>query len=477
MKELLNEVSTWKLEAKLENSKKYFYHIEEACRVEGGGKAYVIGRKGTGKTAIAEHLFCLKDHDTFTVKLSFKNFPFNQLYKLKNDDFNNPNQYITLWKYLIYSSLAKMMIDNKKIDLEIRSKLEQIYTKEPIKSLPNTIKKWVGSTLKLSFLGTGLEIGTINNNEKNETEWIDRTNVLEEIIEKYIDKSRYYIIFDELDEDYRDILISKKHQQYTDLLTSLFKSVQDIKSTFIDDNYNIFPVIFLRDDIYEIIQDPDKNKWNDLKLDLDWNETKIKTLLQFRLSRAINPEGNILEFGKAWGNMFVQKDVSYGHRQQKKMSSFNYISRSTLGRPRDYIRYLQLCAELSILKGKNKVLPSIIIESDKAFSNYLKNELVDEIHGAVPEIQDIFNIISHIRKQTFSIEEFKTAYDMSVKRGEVTDRGVEFILRILFHFSVIGNQPKQKNIQVFRYINKEARFNFSENVIVHRGLFKALQIL
>jgi hypothetical protein len=42
---------------------------------------------------------------------------------------------------------------------------------------------------------------------------------------------------------------------------------------------------------------------------------------------------------------------------------------------------------------------------------------------------------------------------------------------------VIGNQPKQKKIEFFKFANKEARFNPTENIIVHRGLYKALQII
>jgi len=111
--ELLSAVEDWKLEAKLEDNERYFYHLDLVNKLEKGSRSYVIGRKGTGKTAICEYLFQNKSHNIFSQKLTFKNFPFNTLYSLSNDQYNNPNQYITIWKYVIYSSVAKLLIDNE----------------------------------------------------------------------------------------------------------------------------------------------------------------------------------------------------------------------------------------------------------------------------------------------------------------------------------------------------------------------------
>jgi hypothetical protein len=49
------------------------------------------------------------------------------------------------------------------------------------------------------------------------------------------------------------------------------------------------------------------------------------------------------------------------------------------------------------------------------------------------------------------------------------------LLRILFHFSVIGNQLHNQSI--FQYQNKDARLNQREHIIIHRGLFKSLGIV
>ena len=102
----------WKLEAKLEQGR-YFYNYKEVQTILDNERCYVIGRKGTGKTAICNYIVKQNAFNVFSERLSFKNFPFNELYSLTNVKFTATNQYITLWKYLIYSTVCKLMVTNQ----------------------------------------------------------------------------------------------------------------------------------------------------------------------------------------------------------------------------------------------------------------------------------------------------------------------------------------------------------------------------
>jgi hypothetical protein len=283
------------------------------------------------------------------------------------------------------------------------------------------------------------------------------------------------VIFDELDEDYKDILEGEKYKRYTQLLTSLFKAVQDIRSKFIQSAF--YPIVFIRDDIYDVLQDPDKTKWSDLKIDLEWDEASIQKMLAFRISRALDPNGEILRFSDAWKLIFRRGSVKFGHQKTKEMPIFDYITRSSQLRPRDYVRYLQLCADKALERDLDIIPADLVSETDTAFSNYLRSELEDEIHGAIPDIHNVLSLFTELRKQTMKIDDFKELYEAAYESGKVKIKDYQFILKILFHFSIIGNQPKQVTHQVFRYKNKEAGLNMKENIIVHRGLFRSLQIL
>src|SRR5689334_19442903 len=49
---LIEEISEWKLEAKFDDNNRYFYPWADLPSLESGKRCFVIGRKGTGKTAI-----------------------------------------------------------------------------------------------------------------------------------------------------------------------------------------------------------------------------------------------------------------------------------------------------------------------------------------------------------------------------------------------------------------------------------------
>jgi hypothetical protein len=468
--DLIKEISTnWKLEAKSEDVGRYFFHMNEVEAILSGAKNYVIGRKGTGKTAISEFILGkgrIQD-GSYCEKLSFKNFPFNDLYSLSNEKYTPPNQYITLWKYLIYSVLCRLMLKNNNINSQVRDSLSLSYSTDPITNLPVVISDWTNANFKI---GNGSQ-------QVSNLSWIEKVNILEGIILANLDNSNYYIIFDELDEDYRDIKNIEEFKPYNNLVTSLFKAVQDIKNIFRLSSLNIHPIIFLRDDIYNLIKDTDKNKWSDYKIELDWDENKMKNLIAFRISKAISQTQEVLYFNKAWELIFHRSTVQMGDQGRKQMTTFDFIARSTQMRPRDFIKYIQACAEDTFFNNQVFIYPDTIKQVDKAFSNYLKAEIEDEIQALLPDIQQIFQVLSQIRKWNFTIPEFKTAYNNYVKAGTIKENNVDLVMQTLFNFSVIGNQPKQRHIQFFRYKNKEARINFNENIVVHRGLFKALQIM
>jgi cold shock CspA family protein/energy-coupling factor transporter ATP-binding protein EcfA2 len=471
-RKLLKEIATWKREAKAENNDQYFWNVKEVAQIQAGDKYFVIGRKGSGKTAICEHFNQMRTHDVFSDKLSFKNFPFNELYAHKNQKFTTPNQYITLWKYLIYSSVCRMMLKNEAVDSDLRTELGKLYGDEL--SLSRRIGKWVAKEFGFSLFGISAKVA--KDQHVNQGDWTAYVDYLEDILLSHAGDATYFVLFDELDEDYRDVIQAEQYQQYTALITSLFKAVQDVRTTLgANPALRVFPVVFLRDDIYEIVQDNDKNKWGDFRVDLNWDIAKIKKVIAFRISRALNPTGNSLDFEDAWRRVFGTGLIGIGSGAKRKTSTFDYIAQSTLLRPRDFVAYLQNCAH-DADENNQFITPDVVKRVDKAFSNYLREELTDELFAILPDVVNIFDAISQLRKWNFSIAELEITYGQQIERGFIKEKNVKFVLQTLYLFSVIGNVTSY-NRPVFRYQNREARLNFNERVAVHRGLFKALQIL
>ena len=456
MAKCLEEVSEWKLEAKLEDSIKYFLPVPETDLIKSGKKSYIIGRKGTGKTAIVSFLSGVSNDGLSTEKLSFKNFPFNELYRLENEQYTKPNQYITLWKYIIYSTVVTMMADRPNVDSRIRKKIRKVYPEPNASDLKGLLKRWTAGDFSITVLGSGFSFRNWLT-KKSDTTWIERVDHLEEFIKMNCDASTYLIMFDELDEDYKEMMNKSIDGGYIQLLTSLFKAVQDIRGIMDRDGKHIFPIVFLRDDIFDLITDADKTKWRDLTTILDWTLPNIKNLLKHRIEKAAgisNP--NFLE---TWHTLFDDKSIPYA-AGRKSLHSLDYISRSTHGRPRDYIHYLQVCATSQLENDGGRIDQKTVVSADKTYSNYLKSELSDEIHGMIPDIANVFRVLSQIRKWILSTEEFTEVFEGYVQKGLIQAKDAGFVLQTLFYFSVIGNVSRNHRVHIFRHEHPEAVLNF-----------------
>ena len=470
------EIASWSIDAKLDDNQRYFYKTFEVDMLLDGKKSYVIGRKGTGKTAIAKFLKSHVSYDFFAQDISLKNFPFNELYSLKDDSYADPNQYITIWKFIIYMEILSLMRKNQALSSEFRRAIDSILPKKPIRGFSRRIKNITSSGFNLD--AKVLSFSQDSEYLIEELSWLEKVNVLEDLILSNIDNYKYFIIFDELDEDYSYQSAVEPTGEYLNLISGLFKAVQYIKSLAFDSNLKIHQVIFLRDDIYSLIQDNDKNKWSDLEINLSWTRTSIQPLLAHRLSRAFNqyskPESH--NFAHVWSKVFSEDPILYGESRTKEITIYDWLTRESLLRPRDYIKYIQLCAKKVYESNHSHIYPQTVTTQDILYSRYFRGELKDEVHSLIPEIDMIFDIFSKIGKGHLNISDFKTVYDSYVEKGKLEDKNYVFILEALFSFSIIGNLIRGRNKEVFRYINPEARLNFDHPIVVHRGLYKSLQI-
>lgn len=364
------------------------------------------------------------------------------------------------------------MIRNQGVSGEIRDKLIKLYGDSSIKGLDRMISRWTSTGFGAEVLGVGF------NYERQikpaDTTWIEAIHTLEQIISEYAGTAKYYIIFDELDEDYREFPTKQEAEKYRCMLTSLFKAVQNVRAVFDDQQQYIYPIVFLRSDIYAQLMDSDKNKWEESIINMEWDTSKIQNMLAHRLCVAQDIDD--VDFDTAWKSIFSNQMVRMGNRQAKKMSIFSYIERSTEMRPRDFIQYVKECVRLANINQEWPISPQTVKDADDNFSEYLKGETIDELFPVLPEITDILGLLSTIRKQRFGFDSFDAEYKALVEQKNIPERDVKLVLFKLFDAGVIGNQPSMRGQTIFRFSKKSPRFNYNESMIVHRGLYKALQI-
>lgn len=464
----LNTIANeWTVEAKRENEK-YHYSFDIDKDIKKGKISFVIGRKGTGKTSISERIYNTSKGEELSKRISFHNFPFNDIYSLNDNNYPSPRQYISIWKYLIYNYVCELMSLNESLDSSVTINLKKLY-KDSIDSndaLGELIPKWTATGFGGEILGNGFNIsGEVN---VKEISWISKKNLFEKLIKQYAGNFTYFILIDELDEDYHKFSSDEQKEQYLQLLTSLFKAVQDIRSIFDTTQTRIYPVVFLRDDIYSQILDSDKNKWSEFSSELRWTKYELFEMMCYRMFIANNKKNYRDEI---WGKIFVDDEKK--NNSNNRNECFDYITKCTQLRPRDYIEYIKKCANYAIKRGESKITFQTIKDVESQYSDYLYQEIIDETHVEIPNIEKILSIFSNMRKKQFDADEFIAHYNDIIEYDEETAKN---ILKKLFTFGVIGNQPLGEKYPTFKYVNKRLELNCNEPIILHRGLYKALQV-
>ena len=99
--------------------------------------------------------------------------------------------------------------------------------------------------------------------------------------------------------------------------------------------------------------------------------------------------------------------MGYGTRQRKSISQFDFIAKATHIRPRDFIFYIRECARSAVQQGHRTITSDTIKNADKEFSNYFKEELTGEIESIIPDVGQVFDLLSEKRKGVVSYNELK----------------------------------------------------------------------
>jgi len=471
------EIASWPIEAREESAADYFFHFNDVSHIENGIKNYVIGRKGTGKTAIADYLHSHQSFNKFSRLLSFKNFPFNALYSFADESYNRPNQYITIWTYMIYHYICSMMAENQRVLSNCNFDLGKAFQFEVKGALSQSVKNITSRNYSLTILGMGGSFA--QEASEGRFDFVRANEALKQFIEKHIDDSDYFIIFDELDEDYRDVLSPDRKDGYFELLVSLFKAAQNIRAEFSGARTKIRPVIFLRDDIFDLCRDVDKNKWLDRAITLKWDEGQLRQMTKYRLSQALRKTGFSVDPGEAWDAVFSVNKTRFGTNGKNSSDTFRFMLGRTFMRPRDVVSYIRECAKIAMsLDGSRKISNQVIKNAIDGHSSYMRREIIDEVFPVMEDVSEVLDVLAKIRKQVFSRKEFNDRYREYQNQLPERDRSKiseSQVLKILYHFNVVGNVTSGGH-RIFAYNSQVKVLNMDENLCVHGGIMRSLGI-
>lgn len=446
---------------------------------------FIIGRKGTGKSAIYNWIEkTAPDNSALVSNLSFNAFPFEKLLKLIDDDFSRPNQYQSIWKNIILTEIASLIIKDAQCNKNDEySELERYITflfGEDLTDLHKQIttiaqKDTGGIKLKVAslMLEDSKSVG-FNNNQFDNITAINRRleNVIISYLIAYEGDNKFIVQFDQLDDNYTQY---QKFDEYYQSIISLFKVIYDINQRFKSKNVNAKTIGYLRSDIFYSIDefDAESARWDSHKFNLnwsivnkdDWNNPALLSVVNKRITTSFSV-GNI-GFMEIFNN-----DILKYRTSDDSNDLFKHIIHRTFHRPRDIIQY---CIKVQIEAEKSKKFyHGTINNAEKEYSLWLLSELTNEITVNIPEIKSLYEFLRLMGSRAFSINNFKLQY-----RNYETKIGLESeeLLRFLYKLAIIQNVNfvEGRFTEYYSIIrNDKSTFNRDLKIQIHPGFWKGL---
>lgn len=441
----------------------------------------VLGRKGAGKTAIYKRLITERSHDVFSIGHTFDDYPWNHHDLQAEVGVPEERRFVHSWKYLILIGLAKVLLNSDQSQpwsdesADALAALED-FVVDSYGSRDPDFRQLFSPEKELRFKGAlKLKLVEVQAERVRVRELpvhIQAVNAAmqDAIIRSLNPECSYYVCFDQL-----DLGFTVTDEKYAQRLTGLLLAAKDLFLAARENGKRLNPVVFLRDDIYQDLQFEDKNKITEnYATSLLWTEggsaLTLKMLMERRFAQVFGGSDERI----AWASVFDESK-----EMPSRQTKYRHICDRTFMRPRDMIKF---CNE--VLKAHQASPEGDLFMNEDLhgarddYSNYLLNELDDEISKHEPNYREYLEVLKVIGSEKLSMDDFVEAFEQ--REGLAGIRPID-ALQSLFEFSVIGYlKPGGRgggSEWVWRYKDPRARFDSTmASFRVHPGFKEALDL-
>jgi hypothetical protein len=235
-----------------------------------------------------------------------------------------------------------------------------------------------------------------------------------------ISRRNVWILIDNLDKGWP---IHSVLPEDISILRSLLEATRKLERQFASREVELHSVAFIRNDIYQhlILEPADRGK--ETAALLDWNDSEVfKQLLARRLAAGLNGD---MEFDSLWAQFFPS------HIRGEE--SFQFILNRTLMRPRELLRFVRECIDVGVNRQRQKLTERDILQAEQ---NYSSDALVDvclEMRDVNANFGDVPYAFIGSTVVLSKADATKRLEDSGIQPGDIS-----YALDILLWFGVIG---------------------------------------
>ena len=455
---------------------RYFVEFPGFNNVLKGRKRFIVGRKGTGKTAILQKIRLQSNTDPtiFSVDVSLRDFPLNDFRSLGDRSLQDKSKYVAAWKFILLTELAGMILKDESIEqTPYTDALQDFMTRNFLNciSVTNTIERLRQNENKIS-LDVSIFSGNIKDSKSEEEvaqiHYNRAVKTLEDILQGIESTSTYYELIDELDEGY-----NSDNSNLNSVILALLRASDEVYHSFKSSCINFIPITALRSDIFDNLEDNDLNKLDDYVLRLNWTTDEdsawsLKQIAERRIAATLEKDTSPKKGCDYWSQVADNASTEKGLWQ--------YLCILTFSRPRDIIKILKYCSEEVT---SQKLTLTDVQRAEERYSDWFYREFRDEVQSFMPCWKGALNCISEIARGK---ERVSVLAERLKGNGEVakwcSDNKKEplDIIKILFNYSVIGC-INESGRWIFKY--KDDYFEYMASYpyyCVHYGFCRKLRI-
>ena len=463
---------------KQEEFKNFYYDYDNIVEKALQPLRYLIlGKKGAGKTLLGEYLnYKLNlELNSMSKIVSFNEFRIHSLRELSAED-TPPNEYIPIWTYVILIELSKIITSNEALKndencIRLKKFIAKNYQKLILtQNAENDIEKLKSVKENSDWIG---DIVTEDNKGQMQNNFISFIPILESLVTELIVSQphfKYNLILDKIDDRF------KNEDLYKNSVISLIKAVDNFNKSCVRNKVKAKVTVLLRSDIFSLLNDTDLNKReNSNAVRIDWGDAaKYSSPLFDLIVQKIKASIPSLKEKTRLSiiRMFFPDSIT---QTRKEIPTEKFLLGRTLFRPRDVITYLGLITEK--YPDATRFTPDMFLDVQLRYSEYFLKEIENEMNGHLDDVQikEVIDLMIKFGKFDFKYDEINR---FATSRKILTTITLDYALKILFDFSIIGNYVRGEGQirHTFKHRHDRVEIDFGKSMCLHYGLWKYFNV-
>lgn len=432
----------------------YYLKTDQYLRTARGEVNLVVGRKGSGKTALFLQLRDSVRADKRNIVVDLKPESY-QLLKLKDDILSllkvgSKQHLITaFWEYLILLEVAYKLLEKDKTTHRFNHVIHDLYEKlyaayhvddystegdfsERLFRLSDKLRAAYGAAY-----GNDSDKQSIASSDLTRVLYTHDLKSLKDIIADYLShKGNVLVLFDNLDKSWSTLGVDD-----TDTLTlrCLIEAGRKVERDMQRKGLSFRCILFVRNDVYQHLMESSSDYGKEMRVTLDWvDQDLLREMMRLRLVSGADEKTEHRTFSGIWAS------IADSHVMGEE--SFQFIIDRSLMRPRNVIKLFNHSRAFAANFNSDKIEARNFIKGLVAYSQDILIELDRELRDVYPDAGDLL----YYFMEKPSALDWHELNDILIESGLKEDVHQEIISFLLYH-GIIGINVDGVDKYIFDY--------------------------